>query len=70
MTAFYMDGNFAPVRDEATAYDLPVEGAIPAALSEAETLVAQARAALSVLPAGVERDALDALANYVTRRGF
>jgi carotenoid cleavage dioxygenase-like enzyme len=29
---FYLQGNFAPVRDEATAYDLPVEGAIPAAL--------------------------------------
>src|SRR2546423_971032 len=28
-----MDGNFAPVRDEATAYDLPVAGAIPNALS-------------------------------------
>jgi len=33
MTKFYLEGNFAPVRDEATAYDLPVEGAIPAALS-------------------------------------
>jgi len=32
MTTFYMEGNFAPVRDEATAYDLPVEGAIPPAL--------------------------------------
>src|SRR5438105_994221 len=45
-------------------------GAIPAALAEAETLVSEARAALSYLPAGVERDALDALATYVTRRGF
>jgi carotenoid cleavage dioxygenase-like enzyme len=33
VTKFYLEGNFAPVRDEATAYDLPVEGAIPAALS-------------------------------------
>ena len=32
MTKFYLDGNFAPVRDETTAYDLPVEGAIPDAL--------------------------------------
>ena len=32
MTKFYLEGNFAPVRDEATAYDLPVEGAVPAAL--------------------------------------
>jgi len=43
-------------------------GAIPLALSEAETLVARARAALLELPAGVERDALDALAAYVTHR--
>ena len=33
MTAFYLEGNFAPVRDEATAFDLPVQGAIPTALS-------------------------------------
>ena len=33
MTKFYLEGNFAPVRDEATAYDLPVEGAVPDALS-------------------------------------
>jgi len=32
VTKFYLDGNFAPVRDETTAYDLPVEGAIPDAL--------------------------------------
>jgi carotenoid cleavage dioxygenase-like enzyme len=32
VTTFYMEGNFAPVRDETTAYDLPVEGAIPTAL--------------------------------------
>jgi octaprenyl-diphosphate synthase len=44
-------------------------GAIPAALAEAETLVSQARAALANFPAGVERDALDALASYVTSRG-
>ncbi len=33
MTKFYLDGNFAPVRDEVTALDLPVEGAIPPALN-------------------------------------
>jgi geranylgeranyl pyrophosphate synthase len=43
-------------------------GAIPLALSEAEGLVARARGALEVFPAGVERDALDALAAYVTHR--
>jgi geranylgeranyl pyrophosphate synthase len=44
-------------------------GSVAAALSEADTLVARARAALSVLPGGREREALDALAAYVTRRG-
>ncbi len=43
-------------------------GAIPLALAEAEGLVARARTALEVFPAGVERDALDALAAYVTQR--
>jgi geranylgeranyl pyrophosphate synthase len=43
-------------------------GAIPLALTEAEGLVARARAALEVFPAGVERDALDALAAFVTHR--
>jgi geranylgeranyl pyrophosphate synthase len=43
-------------------------GAIPAAYAEADALVDRARAALAVLPAGIERDALDALAGYVTRR--
>jgi len=43
-------------------------GAIEAAYAEAEALVAQARAALLALPPGVERDALDALAAYVTQR--
>jgi geranylgeranyl pyrophosphate synthase len=43
-------------------------GAIPLALSEAEALVARARASLEVFPAGIERDALDALAAYVTHR--
>jgi len=33
MTTFYMEGNFAPVRDETTAYDLPIEGTIPTGLS-------------------------------------
>ena len=44
-------------------------GAIPAALAEADELVSRARAALSALRRSVERDALDALAAYVTRRG-
>jgi geranylgeranyl pyrophosphate synthase len=43
-------------------------GAIPAAFEEADGLVNRARSALDVLPAGIERDALDALAGYVTRR--
>ena len=29
---FHLHGNYAPVRDEVTAFDLPVRGAIPAAL--------------------------------------
>jgi geranylgeranyl pyrophosphate synthase len=43
-------------------------GAIPAAFAEADALVARARAALDILPPGIERDALDALAGYVTHR--
>lgn len=43
-------------------------GAIERALAEAETLVAAARGALEALPPGVEREALDALAAYVTQR--
>jgi len=43
-------------------------GAIAAAYAEAESLVAHARQALTVLPAGTERDALDALARFVTQR--
>jgi geranylgeranyl pyrophosphate synthase len=43
-------------------------GAIAAAYAEAEALIVQARAALEVLPAGVERSALDALARFVTQR--
>ena len=43
-------------------------GAIPLSYAEAEALVDTARAALSVLPEGVERDALDALARFVTAR--
>jgi len=31
-TPFYLTGNFAPVMDEITAFDLPVQGEIPAAL--------------------------------------
>jgi geranylgeranyl pyrophosphate synthase len=44
-------------------------GAIGAAYAEAEALVSSAREALRALPAGTERDALDALAAYVTQRG-
>jgi geranylgeranyl pyrophosphate synthase len=43
--------------------------AIAAAYAEAETLVQRARSALHVLPPGSERDALDALARFVTQRG-
>jgi geranylgeranyl pyrophosphate synthase len=43
-------------------------GAIEAAYSEADALVLRARTALQVLPQGIERDALDALAVYVTHR--
>jgi geranylgeranyl pyrophosphate synthase len=43
-------------------------GAIPAAYAEAEALVATAHSALQTLPSGVERDALGALATFVTRR--
>src|SRR5258708_25521354 len=44
-------------------------GALPDAFEEADGLVSRARAALDILPAGVERDARAALAAYVTRRG-
>ncbi|HEV7665483.1 MAG TPA: polyprenyl synthetase family protein [Chloroflexota bacterium] len=44
--------------------------AIEAAYAEAEALVSRARDALEVLPPGAERDALDALASYVTRRAI
>jgi geranylgeranyl pyrophosphate synthase len=44
-------------------------GAITSAYAEAEALVARARQALEVLPSGTERDALDALARFVTQRG-
>jgi geranylgeranyl pyrophosphate synthase len=43
-------------------------GAIDAAYQEAHRLVSQALDALSALPAGVERQALETLAAYVTRR--
>ncbi len=43
--------------------------AIGAAYAEAERLVQRARSALEALPAGVEREALDALARFVTQRG-
>ena len=29
---FFLEGNYAPVTDELTEFDLPVEGAIPAEL--------------------------------------
>jgi geranylgeranyl pyrophosphate synthase len=44
-------------------------GAIAAAYAEAESLVNRARAALEALPPGIERDALDVLARFVTQRG-
>jgi geranylgeranyl pyrophosphate synthase len=44
-------------------------GAIGAAYAEAAALVERAQAGLRVLPAGIERDALAALASFVTRRG-
>jgi geranylgeranyl pyrophosphate synthase len=67
------DGRFRAAF-EAEDVDLQVRlvqesGAIAAANAEAEILVERARAALAVLPEGIERDALDALARYVTRRG-
>jgi len=43
-------------------------GAIGMAQAEADDLVARARQALTIFPAGIERDALDALAAYVTNR--
>jgi len=43
-------------------------GGVAAALAEAESLVSRARSALDVLPLGVQREALDALAYYVTHR--
>jgi geranylgeranyl pyrophosphate synthase len=43
-------------------------GAIESAYAEAHALVAKARHALTVLPDGVERQALETLAAYVTRR--
>jgi geranylgeranyl pyrophosphate synthase len=54
-------------------FDLQVQlvqqsNAIPAAYDEAEALVTQACDVLEVLPAGTERDALRALARYVTTR--
>jgi geranylgeranyl pyrophosphate synthase len=66
------DGRFRAAF-EAEDVDLQVRlvqesGAIGRALAEAEALVALARGALTVLPPGTERDALDALAAYVTHR--
>ena len=66
------DGRFRAAFESADI-DLQVHliqesGAIDAAHAEADSLVARARSALSALPDGVERDALDALAAYVTHR--
>ena len=66
------DGRFRAAFDAEDA-DLQVRlvlesGAIPLAHAEADQLVARARAALEALPEGPERDALDALAAYVTHR--
>jgi geranylgeranyl pyrophosphate synthase len=68
----YADGRLRAAID-AEDIDLQVQlvqesEAIPAAYQEAEALVSSARASLDALPAGIERDALDALAMYVTRR--
>lgn len=43
-------------------------GAVEQAQTEADQLLAEARAALAVLPDGVARDALDALTHYVVER--
>jgi geranylgeranyl pyrophosphate synthase len=66
------DGRF---RDAFAAQDVDLQvrlvqesGAIARAQAEADLLVDNARTALAALPRGVERDALDALAAYVTRR--
>jgi geranylgeranyl pyrophosphate synthase len=72
------DGDLADGRFEAAFatddVDLQVRlvqesGAIEAAYAEADNLVRKARAALTALPAGRERDALDGLASYVIERG-
>lgn len=70
--AALVDGRFwAAVQAEDV--DLQVQlvqqsGAIDLARAEAEALVTRARTALEALPPGTERDALDALASYVTQR--
>jgi geranylgeranyl pyrophosphate synthase len=43
-------------------------GAIQAAYAEAEALVGRALDSLAIIPRGIERDALEALASYVVRR--
>jgi len=67
------DGRFAAAFDsedvELQVQIVQQSGAIGQAYAEAEQLVSLARAALTVLPAGVERDALDGLASYVIDRG-
>jgi geranylgeranyl pyrophosphate synthase len=45
-----------------------ISGAVDLALAEARRFVGRARGALSAVPAGREREALDALADYVVRR--
>ena len=66
------DGRFAAAF-ESEDVDLQVRlvlesGAIEAAYAEADALIRGAREALSVLPSGTERDALDRLASYVVDR--
>jgi geranylgeranyl pyrophosphate synthase len=66
------DGRFRAAFD-AEDVDLQIRlvqesGAVSLARAEAEALVSAARAALTALPAGLERETLDALAAYVTQR--
>jgi len=70
--AALVDGRFGAAM-QADDVDLQVQlvqqsGAIDLAQAEADALVDRARNALSALPEGTERNALDALARYVTQR--
>jgi geranylgeranyl pyrophosphate synthase len=67
-----VDGRFRAAF-ESSDVDLQVQlvqqsSAIAAAYAEAEQLIQEARDALRDLPAGIERDALDVLARFVTQR--